>query len=133
MLFIGCKNENPSAPLIKLTSSSQFLHPTFFFNFQKSNLPSSWCSYVVAWVIRELLYVLIYFEAIINVRHVSWGKRSYRLSNFGESVQIVSDKGVLPIWQENAILRTSHSHLIGVVARVMKMGVLYNYVMQKHS
>lgn len=52
---------------------------------------------MVAWLIRELLYVLVYFEAIINVRHVKWGKRTYRLSSFGESVNIVTDKTVLPI------------------------------------
>ena len=52
---------------------------------------------MLAWVIRETLYIFVYFEAIVNVRRIKWGKRTYRLSSFGEHLDIVSDKSILPI------------------------------------
>jgi len=57
----------------------------------------SWCTFILAWVIRQLLYILIYFEAIVNVRYISWGKRLYRMSHFGTSLEVVTDKSLIPI------------------------------------
>ncbi|XP_064618504.1 ceramide glucosyltransferase-B-like isoform X2 [Lineus longissimus] len=59
-------------------------------------LPFSIPEFVVAWFIRELLTVWVYFEALFNVRHIRWGKRRYRLS-LGGHTEIVSDKSVLPL------------------------------------
>jgi len=64
---------------------------------QHGPLPFGTVTFVIAWVIRELLYLSVYFEAVVNVRRIKWGKRTYRLSNFGESLEVVSDKSLLSI------------------------------------
>lgn len=64
---------------------------------QNGPIPFSRFMFVIAWVIRELLYVFVFFEACINARRIKWGKRTYRLSNFGEQLDIESDKAILPI------------------------------------
>lgn len=64
---------------------------------QNGPLPFSIPVFLLAWVIRESLYVFIYFEAILNVRRITWGKRTYFLSNFGQSLSIASDRSILPI------------------------------------
>jgi hypothetical protein len=48
--------------------------------------------YVMAWVVRELLYVFVYIEALCHVQHITWGRRTYRLSNFGETLQLDGEK-----------------------------------------
>ncbi len=65
--------------------------------FQNGPPPFNLLTFFIAWFIRETLYVFVYFEAVINVRHIKWGKRTYRLSNFGESLTVVTDKTILPI------------------------------------
>jgi hypothetical protein len=67
------------------------------FPLQNGGLPFGKLTYLLAWLIRETLVILVYFEAVLGVRHIKWGKRTYRLSNFGESLEIVSDKSILPI------------------------------------
>ena len=67
------------------------------FWFQRTGLPFSFPMFVLAWLVRETLYIFVYFEAVINVRRIKWGKRTYRLSSFGEHLDIVSDKNILPI------------------------------------
>jgi len=52
-------------------------------------------TFLAAWLIRELLFIFIYFEAVSNVRHITWGKRTYRLSDFGRSLSIASDRSAL--------------------------------------
>lgn len=64
---------------------------------QNGPLPFSIPVFLLAWVIRESLYVLIYFEAVLNVRRITWGKRTYFLSNFGQSLSIATDRSILPI------------------------------------
>lgn len=64
---------------------------------QNGPLPFGKLTYLLAWLTREFLWVMGYFEAILNPRRVTWGKRTYRLSRYGESLEIVSDKAVLPI------------------------------------
>jgi len=59
---------------------------------QNGALPFSLLTFVVAWMARELLYVFVYCEAVCNVRHITWGRRTYRLSNFGEQLKLNSDK-----------------------------------------
>jgi len=65
---------------------------------QNAPLPFSIAEFLIAWLIRESLYVLVYFEAVLNVRRVTWGKRTYTLSNFGQSLRISSNQSsILPI------------------------------------
>jgi len=59
---------------------------------QNGPLPFSLATYVSAWIIRELLVIFIYFEAVSNVRHITWGKRTYRMSDFGRSLSIANDR-----------------------------------------
>jgi len=59
---------------------------------QNGPLPFSLVTYIVAWVARELLYIFIYFEAVSNVRHITWGKRTYRMSDFGRSLSVANDR-----------------------------------------
>jgi len=68
-----------------------------FLVLQHGPLPFSLPKYVLAWVIRELLYVFVYFEAVCNVRRIKWGRRTYYLSNFGESIKIADDKPIVSI------------------------------------
>ena len=68
---------------------------------QNGALPFSLLTFIVAWMARELLYVFVYCEAVCNVRHITWGRRTYRLSNFGEQLKLNSDKSsglLLPVW-----------------------------------
>lgn len=62
---------------------------------QNGPLPFSCTTYVLAWAIRELLYIFIYIEAICNVRRIKWGRRTYYLSNFGESIKVVDDRPLI--------------------------------------
>jgi len=64
---------------------------------QNGPIPFPLLTFLVAWIVRELLYVFVYFDAICNVRRITWGKKTYHLSNFGESLRVVSDKSILPI------------------------------------
>ncbi|KAI0208508.1 Ceramide glucosyltransferase-B [Lamellibrachia satsuma] len=64
---------------------------------QNGPMPFNKYMFLVSWMIREMLFILVYFEAIFNVRHIKWGRRTYRLSNFGESIEIANDKSILPI------------------------------------
>ena len=67
------------------------------FQFQRGPPPYPIPMLMLAWIIRETLFIFVYFEAIVNVRRIKWGKRTYRLSSFGEHLDIVSDKSILPI------------------------------------
>jgi len=62
---------------------------------QNGPLPFSLLTFVAAWLIRELLFIFIYFEAVSNVRHITWGKRTYRMSDFGRSLSITNDRSAL--------------------------------------
>lgn len=64
---------------------------------QNGPLPFSKLTFLIAWLIRELLYVLIFLEAVISARRITWGKRTYRLSNFGGHIELVTDKSILPL------------------------------------
>ncbi|ELT91838.1 hypothetical protein CAPTEDRAFT_221670 [Capitella teleta] len=55
---------------------------------QNHSLPFGKLTFLVAWLIRESLVIFVYFEAVFGVRYIKWGKRTYRLSNFGESLEI---------------------------------------------
>jgi len=59
---------------------------------QNGALPFSLLTFIIAWMARELLYVFVYCEAVCNVHHITWGRRTYRLSNFGEQLKLNSDK-----------------------------------------
>ncbi|KAK2162076.1 hypothetical protein LSH36_104g00036 [Paralvinella palmiformis] len=64
---------------------------------QGGPLPFSKLTYIGAWLVRELLYFIVYFEAVIDVRHIIWGNRTYRLSHFGRTVEKVPDKSAFLI------------------------------------
>lgn len=72
-------------------------NPCLIFFLQNGPLPFGKLTFILSWLIRETLVILVYFEAIFGVRRIKWGKRTYRLSNFGESLKVVSDKSILPI------------------------------------
>jgi hypothetical protein len=62
---------------------------------QNGRLPFTLPVFVAAWMTRELLFVLVYFEAIFNVRRIQWGKRTYRLSNFGQTLELDNTRTVM--------------------------------------
>ncbi len=68
-----------------------------FITFQGGPIPFTLPEFILAWMIRETLFVFVYFEAVLNVRGVTWGKKTYTLSNFGQSLSISSGKSILPI------------------------------------
>lgn len=62
---------------------------------QNGPLPFSFATFLAAWMVRELLYVFVYFEAVVNVRRIHWGRRTYRLSNCGQSVDLDTDRTLM--------------------------------------
>jgi len=62
---------------------------------QNGALPFSLLTFVAAWLTRELLFIFIYFEAVSDVRHITWGKRTYRMSDFGRKLSVASERSSL--------------------------------------
>lgn len=64
---------------------------------QNGPLPFSMLTYFSSWLVSEMLFVFIYFEAIINPCRITWGKRTYKLSRFGRSIEITNNRSILPL------------------------------------
>ncbi|KAH3857976.1 ceramide glucosyltransferase-like [Dreissena polymorpha] len=59
---------------------------------QNGELQFSKLQYSVAWILREILAVVVFFEALLSPRTIKWGKRTYKLS-LGGHTEILTDKG----------------------------------------
>lgn len=64
---------------------------------QNGPLPFNVVVYLLGWLVVESLYVLIYFEGIVNPCRITWGKRTYKLSSFGTSMEVAKQRSILPI------------------------------------
>ena len=85
---------------VKYVNKMQTIN-TYFESFQNGPLPFGKLTYICAWIIRETVFVYTFFEAILNVRQIKWGKRTYRLSNFGRSMDVVHNKDTYQIvWED---------------------------------
>ncbi|XP_074650455.1 ceramide glucosyltransferase-like [Tubulanus polymorphus] len=47
--------------------------------------------FLVAWLIREVLQILIHFEALVDARKIKWGKRTYKMK-LGGDTEVISEK-----------------------------------------
>jgi len=59
--------------------------------FQDGPLPFSKVQYLFVWLLREVMAVWVFFEAIVSPRRIKWGKRTYKLS-LGGHTQIVDEE-----------------------------------------
>lgn len=46
---------------------------------QHAPLPFGPHVFVAAWVMQQLVDPIVYFEALLNLHHISWGRRRFRL------------------------------------------------------
>ncbi|XP_060601487.1 ceramide glucosyltransferase-like isoform X1 [Ruditapes philippinarum] len=60
------------------------------FYYKQGSPPFSKIQYLFAWILREILAVWVFFEALVSPRTIKWGKRTYKLS-LGGHTEIVSD------------------------------------------
>lgn len=59
--------------------------------FQNGSPPFSKLEFIAAWLFREFLTTIVYFEAILKPRTIQWGSRVYKVS-FGGLTTLVKDK-----------------------------------------
>jgi ceramide glucosyltransferase len=64
---------------------------------QNGPLPFRFPLFVVAWMTRELLFVFVYFAAVVDVGRITWGKRTYRLSNCGRTLDVDNSRSAVLI------------------------------------
>ena len=50
-----------------------------FAGVQSAPLPFGPHVFVAAWVMQQLVEPLVYFEALLNLHHIRWGPRRFRL------------------------------------------------------
>lgn len=64
-------------------------------NIQRKTLAFSNLTFLLAWLSRELMTLLIVVEAIMNPRRIKWGKRTYKVGLQGHTQLIKVDRPAL--------------------------------------